>query len=388
MSIQEFYSAMTDLCDQLAFTKSVKLKACGAYIERREQQRLVQFLTALHSDFERLKGSILHHSPLPSVDSVVSELLAEEICLQSYSEKGILSASNPVVLAVSSKSFSNHQKKPHIRVGFDKRNFYKQKDSSSFTSVSPLSSIPIMTTDSTLMPLAGVGSIVTSHLSLPNVYLIPKLKLNLASDLQSQKLIGTGHRENGLYILDELKVPVATAATATTTIDLCDLGGEYTSNNFCQLLALDGTIHQTSCTDTPKQNGVAERKHRHIVETTRSLLLSAFVPNEFWGEVVLTTNACTDASRIILSLYVVDMIITGDDIDDILEQTRLADNKTVDTPIEVNARYSSSAGLPLIDPTLYRTIVRSLVYLTITRPDIAYVVHVVNQFVASPITIH
>jgi hypothetical protein len=54
------------------------------------------------------------------------------------------------------------------------------------------------------------------------------------------------------------------------------------------MLALDGTIHQTSCTNTPKQNGVAERKHRHIVETARSLLLSAFVPCEFWREAVLT----------------------------------------------------------------------------------------------------
>jgi hypothetical protein len=32
-------------------------------------------------------------------------------------------------------------------------------------------------------------------------------------------LIGTGHKENELYILDELKVLVAAAAT-TTTIDL------------------------------------------------------------------------------------------------------------------------------------------------------------------------
>jgi len=68
----------------------------------------------------------------------------------------------------------------------------------------------------------------------------------------------------------------------------CDLGGEYTSNKFCQLLALDGTINQTSYTYTPEQNGVVERKHRHIVETARSLLLSAFSPSEFWEKVVLT----------------------------------------------------------------------------------------------------
>jgi len=85
---------------------------------------LVQFL---RSDFEGLRGSILHHSPLPSIDYVVSELLAEEIRLQSYSEKRILSASNPSVLAILSKSSSNHQNKPYTRVGFDECSFCKQK---------------------------------------------------------------------------------------------------------------------------------------------------------------------------------------------------------------------------------------------------------------------
>jgi len=109
----------------LVLTESAELKAYGTYIERGEQQRLIQFLTALRSDFEGLRGSILHRSPLPSVDSVVSELLAEEIRLQSYSEKEILSASNPSVLVVPSKSFFNHQNKPYTRVGFDKCSFYK-----------------------------------------------------------------------------------------------------------------------------------------------------------------------------------------------------------------------------------------------------------------------
>jgi hypothetical protein len=62
----------------------------------------------------------------------------------------------------------------------------------------------------------------------------------------------------------------------------------------------------------------------------------------------------------------------------ILEQARLTNNKTIDTLIEVNARSSSSNGLPLSGSTLYRTIIRSLVYLIITRPYIAYVVHIVS----------
>lgn len=67
----------------------------------------------------------------------------------------------------------------------------------------------------------------------------------------------------------------------------CYLDGEYTSNKFSEFLAFDGTNHQTSCTDTPQQNGVAERKYRHIIETACSFLLSTSVPSGFWGEAVL-----------------------------------------------------------------------------------------------------
>nr|GEW05505.1 uncharacterized mitochondrial protein AtMg00810-like [Tanacetum cinerariifolium] len=37
-------------------------------------------------------------------------------------------------------------------------------------------------------------------------------------------------------------------------------------------------------------NSVAERKHRHLVETARSFLLSADAPSEFWGEAFLTAT--------------------------------------------------------------------------------------------------
>jgi hypothetical protein len=39
----------------------------------------------------------------------------------------------------------------------------------------------------------------------------------------------------------------------------CYLDGEYNSNKFYKFLTLDETIHQTSYTDIPEQNDVAEK---------------------------------------------------------------------------------------------------------------------------------
>ena len=52
----------------------------------------------------------------------------------------------------------------------------------------------------------------------------------------------------------------------------------------------------------------------------------------------------------------------------------LTDSKTVDTPVELNAHLTPSGGKPLSNPSLYRCLVGSLVYLSVTRPDISYVV--------------
>ena len=141
----------------------------------------------------------------------------------------------------------------------------------------------------------------------------------------------------------------------------------------------------------------------------------------------------SDHDTTILLLYVDDMIITGDDVQgiqdlklflgsqfemkdlgplnyflgievssstdgyyltqakytsDLISRANITDSKIVDTPIEYNCRLNSRDGESLSDYTLYRQLVGSLIYLTVTRPDISYAVHIVSQFMAAPRSPH
>ena len=141
----------------------------------------------------------------------------------------------------------------------------------------------------------------------------------------------------------------------------------------------------------------------------------------------------TDKGTILLFLYVDDMIITGNDLSGIqelkdflnqqfemkvlghlsyllgieithsidglyitqakyayglLSQAGLIDSKTVDTPVELNAYLTPTGEKPLSNPSLYRRLVGSLVYLTITHPYISYTIHQVSQYLFAPRLTH
>ncbi|WZY94075.1 hypothetical protein YC2023_066404 [Brassica napus] len=83
---------------------------------------------------------------------------------------------------------------------------------------------------------------------------------------------------------------------ATVKILRSDNGGEYTSNAFKSHLAKHGIVQQTSCPYTPQQNGVAERKNRHLMEVARSIMFHMNVPKRFWSDAVQT--ACYLINRV------------------------------------------------------------------------------------------
>jgi hypothetical protein len=72
----------------------------------------------------------------------------------------------------------------------------------------------------------------------------------------------------------------------------------------------------------------------------------------------------------------------------LLSRAGLTDTKVVSTLLEMNACLTSLDDTPFSDVTLYRQLVGSLVYLIVTRPDIAYAVHLVSQVLATPHSTH
>ena len=67
-----------------------------------------------------------------------------------------------------------------------------------------------------------------------------------------------------------------------------DNGGEFTSTEFKDCLKREGIRHELSVPKTPEQNGVAERLNRTLVESVRSMLSDAKLPQKFWAEALST----------------------------------------------------------------------------------------------------
>jgi hypothetical protein len=98
------------------------------------------------------------------------------------------------------------------------------------------------------------------------------------------------HRSEALSIYKNFSNMIHTHFDTPIHVFRVDYVGEYLSDALHHMLAEQGTLAQFSCPGAHAQNGVAERKHCHLLETTRALMIVSSVPPHFWAEPVSTAT--------------------------------------------------------------------------------------------------
>ncbi|XP_073226873.1 uncharacterized protein [Cicer arietinum] len=270
-------------------------------------------------------------------------------------------------------------------------------ESSLFSSYSPCAgNHKIKIADGSLSAIAGKGSVILSpKLTLKDVLHVPNLSCNLLSitkltkdincqanffhshctfkDLSTGKMIGNAKESGGLYYLDN---------------------------------GLDFKDQQKT-----------KRKNRHLLEVARALLFAnkealkipkwkeavleemrALEKNQTWRVMTLPTGKNTVGCKWVFTVkynsdntverYKARLVAKGfTQTYDLLEETGMSGCRPADTPMELNAKLWEKGSVP-VEIGRYQRLVGKLIYLAHTRPDIAFSVSVVSQFMHSPYEEH
>ncbi|XP_073102487.1 uncharacterized protein [Elaeis guineensis] len=299
-----------------------------------EEERVQDFLYGLNSEYESVRVQLLARDILPNLGQVFSTVLSEETRrrVTSDSNSSVRSALTVQPQQVGEK-VCFHCKKPghtkafcwdlhgrpnqpgrssrgrgsrsggrtggqnHVRGSVQanlseetesavhslsteeyqtfRRMMEKYESSSNTTPTLEQSSHQDGYLDSSLFAHSGKGSIDCT----------PSLRLSsVLHELKMGKILGGGRLHNGLYYLstDEKNMNSSLTGYALSVegtqfgvkikILRSDNGTEYINQEFRAYLHTHEIIHQTTCIDTPAQNGVAERKNQHLLEGTRSIV--------------------------------------------------------------------------------------------------------------------
>lgn len=273
-----------------------------------------------------------------------------------------------------------------------------------------------------------------------------KLKSDGSLDRYKARLVALGNKQEYGLNYDETFAPVAKMTTVRTILAIASskswplhqldvknafLHGELKEEIYMKLpTGMTITAPNAVCKLRRSLYGLKQAPRAWFEKFRSTILHFSFTQSQYDSSLFFQQ---TTIGMVFLLVYVDDIIITGDDkgmitklqsmlhstfqmkdlghltyflglevhsrnhglflnqhkyIQDLIELAGLNDATAVDTPMEVNVKYRKDEGELLSDPFLYRQLVGSLIYLTITRPDISYAVHIVSKFMQSPRHLH
>ncbi|XP_070043049.1 uncharacterized protein [Nicotiana tomentosiformis] len=288
--IATYFTKMRSLWDEL---NSAYVGPLPKFIE---DQYLFQFLSGLNDSYSIAKSSILMMSLYPSISKAYSLLQQDES--QKETHLSWESSYSPIALKTFEAPVHGFSKEQysHLMTLLQQTHI-----SPNYTPASPAAN------SSGYAYFAGV-----SYLPVEKMHsLAHSLSASFNSGPSLKRPLKIGKEAHGFYFLlpdmpllsaHDSSVDSSNASSALSILktftSMVKVHFNYSIQSFRSdnayeaktFFAHNGILHQTTIPHTPQQNGVIERKHKHLLETSRALLFQFNLPTKYWGDCVLTAT--------------------------------------------------------------------------------------------------
>nr|KYP37079.1 Retrovirus-related Pol polyprotein from transposon TNT 1-94 [Cajanus cajan] len=236
----------------------------------------------------------------------------------------------------------------------------------------------------------------------------PRDKKNGPIERYKARLVAKGYTQTYGIDYEETFAPVAKMNTVRVVLTLAAHFGWDLHRLDVKNVFLHGNLEEEVYMETPP--GFEVQNERNKVCLLKKALYGLKQSPRAWfgrftkamvslgyrqsqGDHTLFIKHSSTGKLTLLLVYVDDMIIAGDDETEKLalkeklaaqfEMKDLGKLQTSTVPIEQNHRIGSEESVP-VEKAQYQRLVGKLIYLSYTRPDIAYAVSVMSQFMHDP----
>ncbi|XP_074376749.1 uncharacterized protein LOC141718263 [Apium graveolens] len=273
-SVIVYYTQLKILWDELDSLNPPETCICGAskfLLEQHARDRAMEFLQGLHDKFAPIRSQILFLEPIPTAERMFNLVKQEEM------QEIINNSIAPLVESVDLQVYGNSQ---HFRSstkrqrpfcdhchGHTKEHCYRLHGFSDHFSPHQAHNGKPHVAAATVQPVPAPP---THHVQPVTVAHTPTFTAEQYNHILA--LLNTLDNEDD----------------ASARVNLADNGSGFLSRDFYSWIFANGIHHQRICVSNPQQNGVVERKHRHLLNVARALRFQSNKPLKYWGEFLLT----------------------------------------------------------------------------------------------------